>query len=137
MGTYAPKWRKTLRKKTTKTTLKSCGRRGKPPAFISSVNYKTSSSPGAGRTPSPQPPLKKEGEGLITIIITIMVTTTPAWRQEGKKLITPPITTIIITTIIITTIIITTIIITTIIITPALPLRGKPPISQYLQLALP
>ena len=59
-----------------KQPFNSCGRRGKPPVSISSANYGSFSSPGAGRAPPPQPPLKKKGEGPIIIIITTITITT-------------------------------------------------------------
>ena len=58
---------------TKKQPFSSCGRRGEPPVFISSVNCGSFSSPGAARAPPPQPPLKKEGEGLIITIIIIII----------------------------------------------------------------
>ena len=117
----------------------SYGRRGKPPASISSANYGSFSFPGDGQAPPPRPFLKKEKESLIIIIII----TTPTQKEKGKEYTIPTITIlttiIFITTIIIiiTTNIIIIIIIIIITITPALPLQGEPLILQCLQLAFP
>ena len=104
------------KKNPKQSPFNSCGRRSKPPVFVSSADYGFSFSPGAGQAPPPQPPLKKEREGPV-IIIVIIITTAPAWRQEGEEHITPAA---IIAAVFITA--------ATVITTPTLPLQGEPPI---------